>query len=594
MSSQTAEEQVERLLYSLTALADIGEATTAGGNSETTARELLHLILGTLAVSKGAILRYDAGEKLLRVTVCRGVDSPETITLPLPRDVAKVLCECSDPIRLNAPDAKLAPYFEQHREVLNALHAEVWTPMIVGKQLVGLLSLSGKFAKLPYSADDLQLLSTMAQHASLALYNFRIIDEIRDANFKLNRKVLEMQSLYDVGLAISLLRGVKELAQEIVQRAVMLLDASQGVLFLLERNCLRVTASFGMEVDYEEDALIPLDRVHPPEINDVVIAQSCSCILNERGSGVANAKNCLIMPLIVAQKTVGVLMVCDKETRDGGFAEFTEDDEQFLSAIATQAAIAIDNARLHKESLEKERIEKELEVAAAIQQRILPQAPPVFDAIETVGVNISCRQVGGDYYDYVRFDDRRLGLVIADVSGKGTPAALLVSTLQASFHALVENHDLAETVARLNKAIYKASPSYNYITFFYGILDLDAGCFRSINAGHNDPLMLRADGTWHRFESGGFCLGMFDWGTYEAQETPLKSGDLMFLYTDGVTESTDLAGEEFGEDRARAVLEEYRNEPLTVISQKLSEAIAEFVGEAPQHDDLTYVLLRFK
>ncbi len=594
MSSQTAEEQVERLLYSLTALADIGEATTAGGNSETTARELLHLILGTLAVSKGAILRYDTLEKQLRVTVCRGVDSPETLTLPLSRELAKALCECSDPIRLNEPDAKLAPYVEQHREALAALHAEVWTPMIVGRQLVGILSLSGKFAKQPYTADDLQLLSTMAQHASLALYNFQIIDEIRHANFKLNRKVLEMQSLYDVGLAISLLRGVKELAQEIVQRAVMLLDASQGVLFLLERNCLRVTASFGMEVDYEEDALIPLDRVHPPEISEVVIAQSCSCILNERGSGIPDAKNCLIMPLIVAQKTVGVLMVCDKETRDGGFAEFTEDDEQFLSAIATQAAIAIDNARLHKESLEKERIEKELEVAAAIQQRLLPQCPPVFDAVETVGVNISCRQVGGDYYDYIRFDERRLGLVIADVSGKGTPAALLVSTLQASFHALVESYDLAETVTRLNKAIYKASPSYNYITFFYGILDLDAGCFRSINAGHNDPLMLRADGTWHRFESGGFCLGMFDWGTYEAQETSLKSGDLMFLYTDGVTESTNLAGEEFGEDRAREVLEEYRNEPLTVISQKLSEAIAEFVGEAPQHDDLTYVLLRFK
>jgi sigma-B regulation protein RsbU (phosphoserine phosphatase) len=593
MASTTGDDHIERLLYSLTALADIGEATTAGGNFETTARELLHLILGTLGVSKGAILLHAADERELRVAVARGVDFPGR-RFPLSAAVAKALIGLNAPVRLSDADGPFAPYVAERGADLDALHAHVWSPLIVGNRLIGVLSLSERFAKRAYGAEELQLLSTMTQHVSVALYNFQIIDEIRAANAKLNRKVLEMQSLYDVGLAISSLLDIKDLAREVVQRAVMLLDASQGVLFLTERDGLRVTASFGMEDEYAEDAFIALDAARPAQIAEVVIAKRCSCILNERDAGAPSAKNCLIMPLVVGQKISGAIMVCDKETRSG-YAPFTDDDEQFLSAIATQAAIAIDNARLHREALEKERIEKELEVAAAIQRGLLPESAPTHDNIEIVGVNVSCRQVGGDYYDYIRHSDAELGIAIADVSGKGTPAALLVSTLQASFHALVENYDLAETVARLNKAIYKASPSYNYITFFYGILDLERRVFRSINAGHNDPLLLKnATSEWRRFESGGFCLGMFDWGTYEMQETSLDPGDIMFLYTDGVTESTNAAGEEFGEERARAVLERWRDRPLAEISEKLSSAIAEFVGAAPQHDDLTYVLARIK
>ncbi len=585
-----SEERIERLLYSLSALADIGEATTSGGSFETTARELLHLILGTLTASKGVILLYDAAAEQLRPVVGRGIESLPAVALPAA--AAERLRLNLKPIDLATRGQALADQALPDPSALTRLQARLWMPLAVGSRLVGVLSLGDKFGRGDYTSDDLQLLATMAQHASLALYNFQIIGEIREANFRLNRKVLEMQSLYDVGLAIGALHELDPMASEIVQRAVMLLDASEGALFSLEKEGLRVAASFGLDAEYPLKALLPLDQVHPREIHEVAIATQRGCRLNQRESG--GPKNYAILPLIVSGQAVGALMVCDKQSRDG-YAPFTEDDEQFLSALATQAAIAIENARLHAEAIEKERIEKELEVAAAIQRRILPDSSPSLATIETVGLNISCRQVGGDYYDYIRFDEPKLGLVIADVSGKGTPAALLVSTLQASFRALVESHDLAETVTRLNRAIYKASPSYNYITFFYGVFDLETRQFRSINAGHNEPLLYRPrTGEWMRFASGGFCLGMFDWGAYEVQEAQLEPGDLLFLYTDGVTESTNAQGEEFGEDRARELLAASVDLPLEQISARLSKAIQEFVGSAPPHDDLTYVLARVK
>lgn len=585
-----SEDRIERLLYSLSALADIGEATTAGGSLETTARELLHLIMGTLAVSKGAILLYDVTTEQLRPLVTRSMEVPPSISLPA--TLAERLRVSIKPLDLLSTDHVLAELALKEQNPLAALQARLWVPLVVGGRLVGVLSLSDKFGRGDYTSDDLQLLATMAQHVSLALYNFQIIGEIREANFRLKRKVLEMQSLYDVGLAIGALHELDPMANEIIQRAVMLLDASAGVLFSLEKEGLRVAASFGMDADYPPKALLPLDQVQPRAIHEIAIASQRGCRLNEREHG--GTKNYAILPLIVSGQVVGVLMVCDKQTREG-YAPFTEEDEQFLLALAAQAAIAIENARLHQEAIEKERIEKELEVAAAIQQRILPDGAPVLDAVETIGVNISCRQVGGDYYDYICFDEPKLGLVIADVSGKGTPAALLVSTLQASFRALVESHDLAETVTRLNKVIYKASPSYNYITFFYGVLDLKTRCFRSINAGHNDPLLYRPrTGEWRRLSKGGFCLGMFDWGTYEVEETQLEPGDLLFLYTDGVTESTNEQGEEFGEERVRALLAETAHLPIDEMSARLSSAIRDFVGAAAQHDDLTYVLARVK
>lgn len=299
-------------------------------------------------------------------------------------------------------------------------------------------------------------------------------------------------------------------------------------------------------------------------------------------------RSCMAVPLALHEQVLGMIYV------DNPYEQrFSEDDLRVLTTIASVAAIKVEQARFIKEHLEKQRIEQELEVAAHIQKRILPQEPPNCEGIEIVGVNIPCHTVGGDYYDFVVSGPDKIGFCIADVSGKGIPAALLVSTLQATFRATIETQDLQDAITRMNKVICRSTPSYNYITFFYGWLNRQAKSFVSINAGHNPPIIIRRNNQIIHLEKGGFCLGMFEKAQYEMEETYLEDGDLVCLYTDGVTEAANLAEEEFGEQRLIAFLQENRTLSLDELSNRLYRAIEDFVGEAPQHDDLTYVLFRF-
>jgi sigma-B regulation protein RsbU (phosphoserine phosphatase) len=303
----------------------------------------------------------------------------------------------------------------------------------------------------------------------------------------------------------------------------------------------------------------------------------------------AGMRSCMAVPLALHEQVLGMIYVDNPYEK-----RFSEDDLRVLTTIASVAAIKVEQARFLAEHLEKQRLEQELEVAATIQKRILPQEPPASEGLEVVGVNIPCHTVGGDYYDFVISNPASIGFCIADVSGKGIPAALLVSTLQATFRATIEQPDLLEALGRINKVICRSTPSYSYITFFYGLFNKLSKSFTSINAGHNSPIVIRKNGKVLRLEKGGFCLGMFERAQYEVEETFLGDGDLVCLYTDGVTEATNSAEEEFSEQRLINFLSENRSLSLDELSKQLYREIENFVGDAPQHDDLTYVLFRLE
>jgi phosphoserine phosphatase RsbU/P len=314
-------------------------------------------------------------------------------------------------------------------------------------------------------------------------------------------------------------------------------------------------------------------------------AQQDSRFAGAQSIVLSGMRSCMAVPLALREQVLGMIYV------DNPYEQrFSEDDLRVMTTIASVAAIKVEQARFLAEHLEKQRIEQELEVAANIQKRILPQEPPNCEGLEIVGVNIPCHTVGGDYYDFVLEGLDKVGFCIADVSGKGIPASLLVSTLQATFRATIEQQDLKDAITRINKVIVRSTPSYNYITFFYGLLNKHSKRFTSINAGHNPPLVIRRNGLVERLEKGGFCLGMFEKAEYEVEETYLEDGDLVCLYTDGVTEAANSAEEEFSEERLIKYLQENRTLSLDEISKRLYRQIEDFVGEAPQHDDLTYVL----
>ena len=271
---------------------------------------------------------------------------------------------------------------------------------------------------------------------------------------------------------------------------------------------------------------------------------------------------------------------------------FTAQDLALFESFASHAALAIENARLFEEAVEKRRMENEMEVAREIQQSLLPHEFPELSWVSIYGFNEPARQVGGDYYDVYMRDNGDLDFAVGDVSGKGVPASLVMSTLQSSFLAEASAHEnLAKVCERVNEFLVQRTRPERYATFFAARLQPD-GTFVYVNAGHNPPMLLRGDEV-HRLTGGGLPLGLFKGRTYELQHDKLESGDLLLVFTDGVTEANDPDENEFGEERLLEVVRANLDCSVQVLTEKVFAAIAEFsLGLHNPHDDITLVTVR--
>ncbi len=271
---------------------------------------------------------------------------------------------------------------------------------------------------------------------------------------------------------------------------------------------------------------------------------------------------------------------------------FTAQDLALFESFASHAALAIENARLFEEALEKRRMEADLEVAREIQQSLLPHEFPELSWASIYGFNEPARQVGGDYYDVFLTDDGDLGFAVGDVSGKGVPASLVMSTLQSSFLAESSAHDdIAKVCERVNEFLVQRTTPERYATFFAARLMAD-GTLLYVNAGHNPPMLVRGSEV-HRLSGGGLPLGLFRGRTYELQKSELRPGDLLLVFTDGVTEANDPAENEFGEERLLEVVRANIDADVRSLTEKVFAAIAEFSrGLHSPHDDITLLTVR--
>jgi sigma-B regulation protein RsbU (phosphoserine phosphatase) len=288
-------------------------------------------------------------------------------------------------------------------------------------------------------------------------------------------------------------------------------------------------------------------------------------------------------------KIIGVFQILNKH--DGAFSK---EDENFLEAFSVHAALAIENARLHQDIVEKEKIEKELEIAGTIQRRLLPKELPKIPGYEVDAVARPTRLVGGDYYDFFPLNSGQMVLVIADVSGKGVPAALLVSTLHASLHAYVEGvNDLSRLVGRLNKVVHENTEAERYITLFIGILDSQTGNLTYVNAGHCFPYLFRpANSSVSLLASTGLPLGMFEAADFQKESVTLAPSDFLVLYTDGVTEAMNHSFEEYGETRFKQALSGFKDMTASGFVGGIVAEVERFVSGEPQSDDLTLLVLK--
>ena len=300
-------------------------------------------------------------------------------------------------------------------------------------------------------------------------------------------------------------------------------------------------------------------------------------------------KSVLAAPLENQGQVVGLIYVDVRM----GHRSFEEADLRLLTSLANVAAAKIQNARLMAEAAEKKQMDREFALAREIQQRLLPENPPEIPGYELYGSNIPSRQVSGDYFDFRVRPDKKIYATIADVCGKGVGPALLMASLQASFHAWAdETVPVAEMTGRLSEAISRRTGPDRFITFFLLLLDAQTGEIEYTNAGHNPGLLRRKDGSMEELASHGLPLALFPGKPYGSSRLILGPGEILCLYTDGVTEANDPKGNEFGMPRLKEFLAGQGEVEVAEIDARLSKELESHSAGEPFADDRTLVMIR--
>jgi len=329
-----------------------------------------------------------------------------------------------------------------------------------------------------------------------------------------------------------------------------------------------------------------------------------SGIVNLHGGTVAlGIRNVLCVPLRLVrfldkaeaenhrEKRIGVLYL---DSRQKGTL-LSSSTRAALETLATEAAVAIENARLYRETMEKARMEQEMRIAAEIQQALLPKMLRAGTFFSAAAASIPCRSIGGDFYDYVDLANGAMGFALGDVAGKGPPAALLSAMMQGIFAAQAATNDSpSQTISRVNLALYRRGIESRFVTLMYGAMNPD-GRLTYCNAGHNPPLIISPGSSTQvrRLECGGPIVGLFDAATFEEETVTLQPGDWLIVFSDGVSEAMSASGDEYGENRIVELVEGNKKLEPRQLLEALFADVREFTRGAPQSDDITAMVLRY-
>src|SRR5579884_4305298 len=319
-------------------------------------------------------------------------------------------------------------------------------------------------------------------------------------------------------------------------------------------------------------------------------------MMTEDGRTLLRSMNAqVLLPLAYKDKLAGVVALGPKRSEE----PYSATDLQLLSSVAVQTGLALENSQLTQaiasEVAQRERMNRELEIAREVQERLFPQSSPRIPGIDYAGHCRPALGVGGDYYDWLELPAGELGVAIGDVSGKGIPAALLMASLQASLRsqAISGPGNLAALMSNMNRLIFEATPANRYATFFYAQYDPAAHRLRYVNAGHNPPMLFR-NGDVERLEEGGPVVGLFRPARYTEASVGAAPGDILVLFTDGISEAMNAADDEWGEERLVEAVKSCRTRPPAEMIDVIMAAADAFVAGAPQHDDMTLIVLKFQ
>ncbi len=436
----------------------------------------------------------------------------------------------------------------------------------------------------PLNAGQLRFVQTLINISGAAIEKALTFDELKNVNRNLDGKIQQLRALFELAKEFSSVLEEERLiklfsltlmGQIGTNRYAICLKDGRSIVSRISEEYLNANKSMLFET-VKEPTLIT------DELLDGKFVELKSCIVQEKIKAV--------IPLQVQNEAKGILCLGDRMR--GG--TYTQTDLEFLYSLSNLAFVSLENSRLFQEAIEKKKMESELETAREIQKGLLPRMLPQIPNFEISAVNVSSKQVGGDYYDVIPLPDENYIIAIADVSGKGTPASLLMANVQATLRALAPfNLELPEATARVNNIINENTASDTFITFFWGKLNSATKEFSYVNAGHNPPFVLRADGTIERLEEGGIILGIMKTIVpYRQGSIKLNSGDTVILFTDGVSEAMDKNGNDYTEERLEEFVKNLLHKSAAETLCAITDEITSYAYGAPQSDDITLVVFK--
>jgi sigma-B regulation protein RsbU (phosphoserine phosphatase) len=448
---------------------------------------------------------------------------------------------------------------------------------------IGLVCLGEKLNKSDYTEDDVEFLATILNISATAVQNSMVINELKSVNRQLDSRVQRLSSLFELSKEFGLFLEPS--------KVIRLLGFSLMGQFLLKKIAL---------VRFENEEIEILDSKFDDEeifssVKKYELQNNHDSIKKEKiqknypelaGIGIE-----LIVPMQLQGKTRGLIFLGERP----GKREYNESDLEFIYSIGNLAIISLENTRLFYEALEKQKMEEDLLIARDIQRNLLPQTLPDYDHFDIAALNVSSKQVGGDYYDVIPLDDGKFYIAIADVSGKGVPASLMMANIQAFLQVICrQGIRIDEATGMINDLVTANTSEGRFITFFWGYIDTKTNTLTYVNAGHNPPYIIR-NSKIIKLEKGGIIFGVMKTVTpYIFEEVKLKKDDVIILYTDGVSEAMNLNNEEYSEEKLQVIAESLVDKTAEEILNGIKEDVQIFTQGNVQSDDITMIVIKVR
>ncbi|NBC19137.1 MAG: SpoIIE family protein phosphatase [Bacteroidetes bacterium] len=574
-SSSTQVQRTER--FDLRALYETSRLLSASLDLEFVLNNLLLTAMSKLLVTRGMALLFDPLEDAYRVASLKGMPTVEK----------------DERLHLDAIPADELLRDDEVPEVLAEHRVKLVLPVAFGHRRIGLIGLGAKATGQPFEERELEFIQSLVNMSSAAVHNSLMVEELKQANRDLDNKIQQLNTLFDLSQEFNATLERDRLVKLLSFALMGQMLVGKHVLLLRQQDAegegaggYEMAAKKGVKGEMGEATIARLF-----EREELVLLQDDADDA-DAWAGLHHCGLVLALPLRQQSETHAVLCLGPKMTGQ----DYTPEDVEFLYALGNLAFVSIQNLELVEEQIEKERLEKEMRLAREIQEGLLPQSIPTLETVEVGTLALPSRYVGGDYFDVVKLDDHRLLIGIADVTGKGVPAALLMASLQACLQTMVPmDLRLEEAVGHMNRVICTNTGFDKFITAFFGIYDAEDQHLEYVNAGHDPPMLARADGRVERLEAGGLLLGVMASAGYERGRIDLHPGDVALLYTDGVTEAMSPDDEEYTPERLEERLLAVHDRTAQQIIDAVQEDICRHTGDIVElSDDRTMVALKVK